>query len=70
LHKTQAERRCHETSEMQIARRLHLRHERENQAFEIPKPYNPAADGFVFSLEEIEAYVRREELENLACSAA
>jgi hypothetical protein len=69
LRKIQAERKEKEQKEMVIAGRLYLLHQAENSAFENPEPYNPAADGFVFTLAQIEAHVLRNRVTELSYEA-
>ncbi len=65
LREIQAERREKERQDLRLASRLYLLHAHEHEASE---PYDPAADGFVFSIPEIEAYVQRRRLQDAAYS--
>ena len=50
-----------ERSDMTKATNLYQLHEHENAESKDPVPYNPANDGFVFSTEEIDSYLDRDE---------
>ena len=48
----------------------HWSAEKENPAFPNPEPYDPAADGFVFTLAQIEAQVLRHRVTQISYAAA
>jgi chromosome segregation ATPase len=60
LRQLQAERREKEKQDLEMARRLYQLHREENKESEQPEPYNPAADGFAFTIVQIEQYMDRE----------
>ena len=60
LRQIQAERRSNEKSQLDQASKI-LKMHNDRQPPAQPIPYNPAADGFVFSLDEIETHTRRED---------
>ena len=61
LKELQAERFSKERSDMTKAANLYQLHQHENAESKDPVPYNPANDGFVFSTEEIDSYLDRDE---------
>ena len=60
LRELQAERLEKQKAEMARAATLYQLHENENAELKDPVPYNPAEDGFVFSIQEIDSYLDRE----------
>lgn len=60
LRQIQAERRATEERQLDKAAKILKMHKDENL------PYQPADDGFVFSNDEIETFLRREERRQLA----
>jgi len=60
LKELQAERFQREKVDMRKAADLYQLHEHENAESKDPVPYNPAEDGFVFSIQEIDSYLDRE----------
>ena len=59
LRQIQAERRATEQRQLDKAAKILKMHKADNP--NEPAPYNPAEDGFVFSNDEIEAFIRRHE---------
>ena len=71
LEQMQAARKAKEAEDMLIAVRLHRVHLHENKAAGTDQvPYDPKVDGFVFSLAQIEACVRRRHLLDLSYTVA
>jgi hypothetical protein len=66
LREIQADRRKHEEGEMLLAGRLCVLHTNANKTAESPQPYDPTADGFVFSLDEIKRHIHRRRREKEA----
>jgi hypothetical protein len=66
LREIQAERRAKEEWEMIRAARLYHLHTKENKVTGKTEPYNPAADGFVFTTAQIERYIYRDERDDQA----
>jgi hypothetical protein len=69
LRGIQAERKDQERLEMLQAGRIYRLHARQNKLEGKSEPYNPAADGFVFTAAQIEEYLRRENLHQAAFAA-
>jgi hypothetical protein len=69
LRKLQAERRSKENEDLWMAGRLYVLHTEEHKAADPAVPYDPAGDGFVFTLDEIEAHVNRRKLAKRSCAA-
>jgi hypothetical protein len=60
LRQIQAERRANEERQLDRAAKI-LKMHKEDHRSGAPIPYNPAEDGFVFSNDEIETFIRRHE---------
>jgi hypothetical protein len=61
LREIQADRRAKEERQMELAARHYHLHEQENEEAGKTEPYNPAADGFVFTTAQVEQFVYRED---------
>ena len=65
LRTLQAERKAHHQTELKAAASLLQHHEEQTTT-----PYNPQDDGFVFSTQEIESYIRLQRRKNRASDAS
>jgi hypothetical protein len=65
LRQIQSDRRANEERELNQAAKILKMHKDENRSGQ-PAPYNPADDGFVFSNDQIETFLRRQDRSELA----
>ena len=66
LRQLQAERRAHRRDEMVAAAKLYTHHQEQtakskNPNGQPPTPYNPTQDGFVFSTDQIQTHIERQQ---------